>query len=206
MILDDIILPILKLFLFRTVLERMPRGPAKKPKAAAGRPATDADEAMEDARAEVEDVAAAVETGESSGESSQLPPALLQRRLDKAKAEADKEKSDADKAIKQKEAMQKQMDDLQAELVLAKSNVGDVVQVAENSAATPARKVLLVPLETGFDLALKSASIFLIQFCSRGRNQWQWQRFLVSPFLHKAASSLSSPVLARVTFVIFKES
>jgi hypothetical protein len=205
MILDDIILPILKLFLFRTVLERMPRAQAKKPKVAAGRPATDADEAMEDARAEVDDVSAAVETGESSGESAQLPPALLQRRLDKAKAEADKAKSDADKAIKQKEAMQKQMDDLRAELVLAKSNVGDVVQVAENP-ATPARKVLLVPLETGFDLALKSASIFLIQFCRRGRNQWQWQRFLVSPFLHKAASSLSSPVLARVTFVIFKES
>jgi chromosome segregation ATPase len=60
MILDDIILPILKLFLFRTVLERMPRAQAKKAKAAAGRPATDADEAMEDARAEVEDVAAAV--------------------------------------------------------------------------------------------------------------------------------------------------
>ncbi len=47
------------------------------------------------------------------------------------------------------------MDDLLAELVLAKSNVGDVVQVAENPVATPARKVCLVPLETGFDSALK---------------------------------------------------
>ncbi len=90
MILGDIILPILKLFLFRKVLERMPRGPAKKAqRAAAGRAATDADEAMEDVHAEVEDVAAAVETGESAresyGASPQLPPALQQRRMGKSR-------------------------------------------------------------------------------------------------------------------------
>ncbi len=52
--------------------------------------ATDAEEAMDDASAEVADVPAAVETGESSaaaaGAPAQVPAAVLQRRLDKAKA------------------------------------------------------------------------------------------------------------------------
>ena len=44
--------------------------------------------------------------------------------------------------------MQKRMDEMQAELELAKANVGDVL-VAQNAVATPARnKVCLVPLET----------------------------------------------------------
>ena len=70
-----------------------------------------------------------------------LPPALLQRRLDKSN-------SVAESAIKEKEAMQKNMDEMRAELELAKSNLGDTVQVAHNPASTPARKVCLVPLET----------------------------------------------------------
>ncbi len=66
----------------------------------------DADEAMEDAHAEKADTAAALDAGTSacktSGAPAQqaLPPALLQRLLDKAK-------SDAKSAIKEKEAMQK---------------------------------------------------------------------------------------------------
>jgi hypothetical protein len=62
---------------------------------------------MEDAQAETADTAAALDAGASAGESSgasaqrALPPALLQRRPDKAK-------SDAETAIKEKEAMQKQ--------------------------------------------------------------------------------------------------
>jgi hypothetical protein len=174
--------------------------------------ATDADEAMEDARAEVDDVAAAVETGESSAAAArapaQVPSAVLQRRLDKAKADANKAKSDTGQAIKEKEAMQKQMDDTRAALALAKSNVGDAVQVAENPVATPARKVCLVPIETGFDLALNLdvCVIYLIQIFHRGRKRWQLQQFRVYPFLRKAASSLSSQVLARPTFVIFKKS
>jgi hypothetical protein len=164
---------------------------------------TDAEEAMADARAEVDDVVAAVETDESSAAAAGAPAAMLQRRLEKAKAQADQAKSDADKKTKEKEAMQKQMDDMQAALALAKSNVGDFVQVAENPVATPARKVFLVPLETGFDLALNLdvCVINLIQIFRRGRKWWQlrrWQQFGVYPFLRKAASSLSSQVLARL--------
>jgi predicted Holliday junction resolvase-like endonuclease len=130
----------------------------------ASRSATDAEEAMEDARAECvlrvillllsRLVRVRQQQQQVLLHSCQLPPALLQRQLDKAKSDADTAKSDADKAIREKEAMQKQMDDMRAALALAKSNVGDVVQVAENPVATPARKVCLVPLETDFDLAL----------------------------------------------------
>jgi hypothetical protein len=126
-----------------------PRGGAAKRGGAAGRAQAqnDADEAMADVRAEIADTAAVLDAGQSAGESSgaaagELPPALLKRRLDKATAIADK-------AIKEKEVMQKKMDEMQAELELAKSNVGDVL-VAHNPVATPARnKVCLVPLETG---------------------------------------------------------
>ncbi len=38
------------------------------------------------------------------------------------------------------------MDEMRAELELAKSSVGDTVQVAHNPVSTPARKVCLVPL------------------------------------------------------------
>ncbi len=201
MILNDIMLPgsiFNSVFLFRKVLERM----TKRGRGNARRSAQpmDAEEAMQDARAEVEDVAAAVETGESSAAAAGAPAAVLQRRLEKAKAQADQAKSDADKAIKEKEAMQKQM---RAALALAKSNVGDVVQVAENPVATPARKVCLAPLETGFDLALNLdvCVINLIQIFRRGRKRWQlrrWLQFGVYPFLRMAASSLSSQVLARL--------
>ena len=89
-------------------MARTARGGAKRG-ATAGRaqaPAhNDADEAMEDARAEIDDTTAELDAGASAGESSgaparALPPALLQRRLDKAN-------SVAESAIKEKEAMQK---------------------------------------------------------------------------------------------------
>ena len=154
MIVDDIMPPFLKpLFLLGAkTFERMargaPRGGAKRG-GAAGRAPTrnDADEAIDDARAEIEDTTAVLDAGASAGESAgaaagELPPALLKRRLDKATAIADK-------AIKEKEVMQKRMDEMQAELELAKSNVGDVV-VAPNPVATPSgHKVCFVPLETG---------------------------------------------------------
>ena len=92
----------------------------------------------------------------------------------------DAAKADAEKAIKEKEAMQKKMDDMQAELELAKTNIGDVVPVAQNPVATPARKVCLDQLETDFDLGLNLdvCVIYLIQFCRRGRKQWQlWPQF-----------------------------
>jgi type II secretory pathway component HofQ len=144
----------------------------------------DAEEAMEDARAEVADVSAALETGESSAAAAGAPApgataAVMQRQSHKAKAAADKAKSDADKAIKEKEAMQKEMDEMRAALQLAKSKVGDTVQVADNPVSTPARKVGLVPLDTCFDLALNIDLyvMYLIQFCRRGRKQWKLPQF-----------------------------
>ena len=76
--------------------------------------------------------------------------------------------------------MQKKLDDMRAELELAKTNIGDVVPVAQNLVVTPARKVCLDQLETGFDLGLNLdvCVIYLIQFCRRGRKQWQlWPQF-----------------------------
>ena len=146
------------------------RGGGAKRGGAAGRapPRNDADEAIDDARAEIEDTTAVLDAGASSGESAgaaagELPPALLKRRLDKAKA-------DADKAIKEnlKELMQKKMDEMRAELELAKSNVGDTVQVADNPVSTPAPKVCL-DLAVNLDLCV----MYLIQFCRRGGKQWQ---------------------------------
>ena len=136
-------------FLFRKVLERMVRGGGVRGGGRgngrrSARATDDAAEAMDDVRAEVEGVSAALETGESSAAAEGAPGApaeVLRRRLDKARAEAEQAKSDADKAIKEKEAMQKQMDEMRAALELAKSNVGDVVPVAENLVETPARKV-----------------------------------------------------------------
>ena len=96
---------------------------------------TDADEAMDDARAEVNDVSSALSTpaaaaGESAGppESTVLPEALLQRRLEKARGEKEA-------AIMEKEIMQKKMDEMKAQLDLAHSKVGDVVSV--DSPITP---------------------------------------------------------------------
>ena len=111
----------------------------------------DADEAIADAAAEIEDTTALLDAGASAGESSgapasdapAIPSAVLQRRLEKAK-------SLTDSAIKEKEALQKKLDEMRAELELAKSNVGDTVQVAPKPVATPSgHKVCLVPLETG---------------------------------------------------------
>jgi hypothetical protein len=126
------------------------RGGAKRGAPAGRTPApahNDADEAMEDARAEIDDTTAELDAGASAGESSgaaarALPPAVMQRRLDKIKEVAES-------AIKEKEVMQKKMDEMQAELELTKSNLGDTVQVAHNPVSTPARKVCWAPLETG---------------------------------------------------------
>jgi hypothetical protein len=95
-------------------------------RAGGGRAArTDADEAMEDSQAEVNIVSAALSTpaaaaGESAGrqERPSLPEPLLQRRLDK-------EKLEKETAIKEKEILQKKMDEMQAQLDLAHSKVGD---------------------------------------------------------------------------------
>ncbi len=113
MIVADIMPPFLKLFfLFGSKrFERMVKGgrDGSKRGAPAGRESApahnDADEAMKDARAEIADTTAELDAGASAGESSgaparALPPAVLQRRLDKAK-------SVAESAIKEKEVKQK---------------------------------------------------------------------------------------------------
>ena len=103
---------------------------------------TDADEAMEDSQAEVNDVSAvlsspAAAAGESAGppERSGPPDGLLERRLVK-------ERTEKKKAIKEKELMQKKMDEMQAQLDLAHSKVGDVVSV-ESPITPSAGKVRL---------------------------------------------------------------
>ena len=103
---------------------------------------SDADEAMEDSQAEVNDVSAvlsspAAAAGESAGPPKPAgpPPELLERRLAK-------EKTEKEKAIKEKEIMQKKMDEMQAQLELAHSKVGDVVKV-ESPITPSAGKVRL---------------------------------------------------------------
>ncbi len=100
-------------------------------RAGSGRAArTDADEAMEDTQAELNDISAALNTPEAAArecaggrERPSLPEPLLQRRLDK-------ERLKEGKAIKEKETMQKRMDEMQAQLDMAYSKIGDVVSVA----------------------------------------------------------------------------
>jgi len=103
---------------------------------------TDADEAMEDSQAEVNDVSAvlsppAAAAGESEGrpERTGPPDGLLERRLAT-------ERTEKEKAIKEKEIMQKKMDEMQAQLELAHSKVGDVVSV-ESPITPSAGKVRL---------------------------------------------------------------
>ena len=103
---------------------------------------SDADEALEDSLAEVNDVSAvlsspAAAAGESAGppKSAGPPDGLLERRLAK-------EKTEKEKAIKEKEIMQQKMDEMQAQLELAHSKVGDVVSV-ESPITPSAGKVRL---------------------------------------------------------------
>ena len=157
MIVDDIMPPFLKPFflLGAKTFERMARGArgggAKRGGSAGRAPAqTDADEAMADARAEIADTTAELDAAASAGESSAaaasdapaIPNAVLRMRLDKAK-------SLTDSAIKEKEALQKKLDEMRAELELAKSNVGDVVDAPKPVATPSGHKVCFVPLETG---------------------------------------------------------
>lgn len=107
---------------------------------------SDADEALEDSLAEVNDVSAvlsspAAAAGESAGPPKSagpppvLPPALMELRFAK-------ERTEKEKAIKEKEIMQKKMDEMQAQLELAHSKVGDVVSV-ESPITPSAGKVRL---------------------------------------------------------------
>ena len=103
---------------------------------------SDADEALEDSQAEVNDVSAvlsspAAAADESAGRPERAPPpdGLLQRRLEK-------ERTEKEKAIKEKEIMQKKMDEMQAQLELAHSKVGEVVSV-ESPITPSAGKVRL---------------------------------------------------------------
>ncbi len=112
-------------------------------RAGTGRAArNDAGEAMEDSQAEVNDVSAvlsspAAAAGESAGrpERARLPDGVLERRLEK-------ERTEKEKAIKENEIMQKKMDEMQTQLELAHSKVGEVVSV-ESPITPSAGKVRL---------------------------------------------------------------
>jgi hypothetical protein len=100
---------------------------------------TDVEESMADCIAEVDDVTAGLDAEEGEAlqavpAAAQIPENLLRLRLDKLKiAEAT--------AIKEKELMQKRLSDVEAQLELAKANVGDVVQL-QSPLVQSAAKVL----------------------------------------------------------------
>jgi hypothetical protein len=94
----------------------------RKPSASlAARAQTDAEESMAECIAEVDDVTAGLDAEEMDAPPA-YPATVLRLRLDKSqKAEA--------AAIKEKELMQKRLSDVQAQLELAKANIGDIVQL-----------------------------------------------------------------------------
>jgi hypothetical protein len=100
---------------------------------------TDAEESMADCIAEVDDVTAGLDAEEGEAlpvvpATAPIPETVLRLRLDKSKnAEA--------AAIKEKELMQKRLSDVEAQLELAKANVGDVVQL-QSPLVQSAAKVL----------------------------------------------------------------
>ena len=101
---------------------------------------TDVEESMADCIAEVDDVTAGLDAEEGEAlpavpATAPIPETVLRLRLDKSK------KAEA-AAIKEKELMQKRLSDVEAQLELAKANVGDVVQLQ-----SPAAKILKRPLD-----------------------------------------------------------
>ena len=95
---------------------------------------TDVEESMADCIAEVNDVTAGLDAAlPAEPATASIPEELLRKRLDKSKqAEATAKKAEAT-AIKEKELMQKRLSDVEAQLELAKANVGDVVQLQVQS-------------------------------------------------------------------------
>ncbi len=86
---------------------------------------TDAEESMADCIAEVNDVTAGLDAEEGEAlpaipATASILEAVLRLRLNKTK------KAEA-AAIKEKELMQKRLSDMEAQLELAKANVGDVL-------------------------------------------------------------------------------
>ena len=119
----------------------MPAKPARGRSTARGKRAqTDVEESMADCIAEVDDVTAGLDAEEGEAlpaapATALIPESVLRHRLDKSK------KAEAT-AIKEKELMQKRLSDVEAQLELAKANVGDVVQLQ-----SPSAKVLKRPLD-----------------------------------------------------------
>jgi hypothetical protein len=88
----------------------------------------DAEESMANVAAEVADMSEALDGGQQASRSeAALPDGLLQRRFDKEKAEKEKANAEKAKAIKDMELVQKQLEEAKAELELAKTKVGGVV-------------------------------------------------------------------------------
>ena len=128
-----IMIQVLKLNFWCETRMAKPNQAAKGSAPSGKRPArgsrNDADEAREDSQAETNDMTAALNTpaapagGSANGERLPPPAGLLQRRYEK-------EIKEKEQAIKEKELLQKELADMRAQLDLAKSKVGDVVQVS----------------------------------------------------------------------------
>jgi hypothetical protein len=95
---------------------------------------TDIEEGLADCIAEVDDVTAGLDAEEAVPAAAPIPENLLRLRLDKSK------KAEAT-AKKEKELLQKRLSDVEAQLELAKANVGDVVQL-QSPLVQSAAKVL----------------------------------------------------------------
>ena len=102
--------------------------------------------------------------------------------------------------------MQKKMDEMQAQLELAHSKVGEVLSVESHYSFRRQGT-----LETSLNfvcLDVCASDMNLINFFRSGVNKWQLcgrPQLSVSPCLQQAASSMSWQGMARLTFVIFKK-
>jgi hypothetical protein len=146
-----------------------------------GRAQTDVEESMADCIAGVDDVTAGLDAAlPAVPATAPIPEGLLRKRLDKSqKAEAT--------AIKEKELMQKRLSDVEAQLELAKANVGDVVQLQ-----SPAAKVLKRSLDNRY---LKT---FLDKRYPLTRNSFPQRRKAVAR-VHTGLNGLSVPLPAHGT-------
>ena len=132
----------------------MPSKPARGRSTARGKRAqTDVEESMADCIAEVDDVTSGLDAEEGEAlpavpAAAPIPENLLWLRLDKSKiAEATVEK--------EKELLQKRLSNVEAQLELAKANVGDVVQL-QSPIVQSAAKVLKRFLDKRYPLTTNS--------------------------------------------------
>jgi hypothetical protein len=100
---------------------------------------TDADESMADCIAEVDDVTAGLDTEERDALPAVPATAPIAETVLRLRLRLDKSKKAEAAAIKEKEQMQTRLSDVEAQLELAKANVGDVVQLQSPLAQSAAK-------------------------------------------------------------------